>query len=113
MNGGESKPKDRKHLHKQVDAALKEVHKWSQKHIDEGFTPFSFHVWQLAQNRLERQKKAEFWKPEDRFCHWKRSIRLSIERIGKEKAEREEEKKRIRRKFWLVSKLRRKEFDRW
>ena len=70
MNGGESKPKDRKHLHKQVDEALKEVHKWSQKHIDEGFTPFPFHVWQLAQNRFEHQKKVELKLKRKEFDRW-------------------------------------------
>ena len=51
MNGGESKPKDRKRLARVVEEARKVRHLWPDKAIDEGFSPFPMEVWAIVRVR--------------------------------------------------------------
>ena len=65
MNGGESKPKDRKRLARVVEEARKVRHLWPDKAIDEGFSPFPMEVWAivryLEKQEARKRRREERW----------------------------------------------------
>ncbi len=74
MNGGESKPKDRKRLARAVKAARKVRHLWSDKAIDEGWSPFPMEVWAIVRVH-EEITWGRGWRRWHRGRVWRRYLR--------------------------------------